>query len=544
MQAMSDMELLQEYAFRSAEEAFATLVSRYVDLVYSAALRYGGNHHQAQEITQAVFVILARKARSLSSNTILAGWLFQTTRLTAANFLRTEIRRTRREQEAYMQSTPDDHSTELWQQLAPVLNDAIAGLGEKDRNAVVLRFLQGKDFKEVGVALGATEEAAQMRVGRALEKLRKIFAKRGVVLSAAALGGIMAAQATQAAPSGLAASVAAGAVHGTTLTTSTLTLVKGTLNVMAWTKTQFALGAGVLVLLACQYYENSTQARQLAAAREDLRGRSEALSAEESRIAELEQQTTAIAEIRNGQEADLAQLRARRASIPNVAGTSPSGVPTTLLSASLQDPDAREYLRRQMVNDCRNRYARFFRESKVDPEVAETLIQKGGDYSMKNLDAIAAFTEGRISAEAAVQAEAETVRDGSNQVCQALGEAGAAKFEEYLKSRPGEVLMAQLDERLTWVYGLNADQRARMSEIFRTEPPEVMKSLVGELTVAALVYPDKLNRWFESQTEVNRDILQKGAGFLNPDQLEIIELMQRSNLSTQKRNVLQLLRKQ
>jgi hypothetical protein len=197
-----------------------------------------------------------------------------------------------------------------------------------------------------------------------------------------------------------------------------------------------------------------------------------------------------------------------------------------------------------MVNDCRNRYARFFRESKVDPEVAETLIQKGGDYSMKNLDAIAAFTEGRISAEAAVQAEAETVRDGSNQVCQALGEAGAAKFEEYLKSRPGEVLMAQLDERLTWVYGLNADQRARMSEIFRTEPPEVMKSLVGELTVAALVYPDKLNRWFESQTEVNRDILQKGAGFLNPDQLEIIELMQRSNLSTQKRNVLQLLRKQ
>jgi hypothetical protein len=333
-------------------------------------------------------------------------------------------------------------------------------------------------------------------------------------------------------------------VHGTTLTTSTLTLVKGTLNVMAWTKTQFALGAGVLVLLACQYYENSTQARQLAAAREDLRGRSEALSAEESRIAELEQQTTAIAEIRNGQEADLAQLRARRASIPNVAGTSPSGVPTTLLSASLQDPDAREYLRRQMVNDCRNRYARFFRESKVDPEVAETLIQKGGDYSMKNLDAIAAFTEGRISAEAAVQAEAETVRDGSNQVCQALGEAGAAKFEEYLKSRPGEVLMAQLDERLTWVYGLNADQRARMSEIFRTEPPEVMKSLVGELTVAALVYPDKLNRWFESQTEVNRDILQKGAGFLNPDQLEIIELMQRSNLSTQKRNVLQLLRKQ
>jgi hypothetical protein len=98
-----------------------------------------------------------------------------------------------------------------------------------------------------------------------------------------------------------------------------------------------------------------------------------------------------------------------------------------------------------------------------------------------------------------------------------------------------------MDERLTWVYGLNADQRARMSEIFQAEPPEVMKGLVGELTVAVLVYPEQLNRWFERQSEVNRDILQKGA--LTPDQLEIIELMLRSNLSTQKRNVLKLLRK-
>ena len=133
------------------------------------------------------------------------------------------------------------------------------------------------------------------------------------------------------------------------------------------------------------------------------------------------------------------------------------------------------------------------------------------------------------------------MRDGSNQVCQALGEAGLAKFEEYLKSRPAGVLMNQMDERLTWVYGLNADQRTRMSEIFRAEPPEVMKGLVGELTVAALVYPDKLNQWFERQTEVNQDILQKCG--LTADQLEIIELMLRSNLSTQKRNVLKLLRK-
>jgi RNA polymerase sigma factor (sigma-70 family) len=102
MLAMDDMALLQEYALRNSEEAFATLVSRHIDLVYSAALRHVGNHHQAQEITQAVFVILARKARSLSPKTVLPGWLFQTARLTAANHLRSEIRRARREQEAYM----------------------------------------------------------------------------------------------------------------------------------------------------------------------------------------------------------------------------------------------------------------------------------------------------------------------------------------------------------------------------------------------------------------------------------------------------------
>src|SRR5262245_59030157 len=175
MTELNDIELLREYALRNSEAAFATVVSRHVNLVYSAALRRVGNHHQAEEITQAVFVILARKAGSLSGRTVLPGWPFQTARLTAANYLRTELRRTRREQEACMQSPPDENPSDLWQQMAPALNDVIAGLSEKDRNAIVLRFLKGKDFKEVGVALGATEEAAQMRVGRALEKMRRLF---------------------------------------------------------------------------------------------------------------------------------------------------------------------------------------------------------------------------------------------------------------------------------------------------------------------------------------------------------------------------------
>src|SRR5215468_7630185 len=197
MSSMDDMQLLREYASRNSEEAFATLVSRHIDLVYSAALRHVGNHHQAQEISQAVFVILARKARSLSPATVLAGWLFRTARLTAANYLRTEIRRARREQEAYMQSNPSDNTGERWQEVAPALNDVIDSLREKERNAIVLRYLQGKNYRQVAAALGGSPEAAQMRVSRALEKMRKLFARRGIVTSAAALAGVMAAQGTQ-----------------------------------------------------------------------------------------------------------------------------------------------------------------------------------------------------------------------------------------------------------------------------------------------------------------------------------------------------------
>src|SRR4029077_5136182 len=137
---------------------------------------------------------------------------------------------------ACMQSDPNDHTEESWQHVAPILNEIIGDLREKDRNAIVLRFFQGKDYRELAAVLGATEEAAQMRVSRALEKMRKMFARRGVVLSAAALGGVIAAEGTQAAPAGLAAMVTAGAVHGTALTASTLTLAARTLKIMAWTK--------------------------------------------------------------------------------------------------------------------------------------------------------------------------------------------------------------------------------------------------------------------------------------------------------------------
>jgi RNA polymerase sigma factor (sigma-70 family) len=250
MQELDDNALLREYVEHHSEAAFAELVARHVDKVYSTAWRHTRNPHQAGEITQAVFVILAQKAGKFGGGVVLSGWLYQTARLTAVTLLRGEIRRARREQEALMQMFQNENESDHWRHIAPLLDDALARLGEKDRHAVVLRFFDGKSFGEVGAALGGSEDAAKMRVSRALEKLRKFFAKRGVTLTAAAIAGAVSTNSVHAAPVGLAATITATALKGSTVAASTLTLVKGTMKTMTWMKIKFAIGVGAIALLA------------------------------------------------------------------------------------------------------------------------------------------------------------------------------------------------------------------------------------------------------------------------------------------------------
>ncbi len=251
MSDVSDMELLWDYERQGSEPAFAALVQRHVNLVYSVAFRHTGIAAHAEEITQAVFVILARKAGSLRAGTILEGWLHETTRLTALSFRRGERRRQFREQEAYMQSTQQESAeTSTWNQLAPLLDEALARLGKKDRDAVMLRFFKDQSLREVSAALNITEAAAQSRVHRAVEKLRRFLMKRGVVMPAAILTTVMAANSVQAAPVALATSVTVvAAAKGTAASASTLTLIQGALKIMAWTKVKTAVMVGACVLL-------------------------------------------------------------------------------------------------------------------------------------------------------------------------------------------------------------------------------------------------------------------------------------------------------
>jgi uncharacterized protein (TIGR03435 family) len=246
-----DMALLREYARLNSEEAFATLVSRHVNLVYSVALQEVHDPHLAEEITQAVFIILARKADSLNAKTILAGWLCRTARYASANALTIQRRRQQREQEACMQSVLNESEPDAWTQIDPLLGGAMKQLGQKDHDAVVLRFFEGKSFQEIGTAFGASENAAKKRVAYALEKLRKYFSKHGVSSTTAILAGAISANSVQAAPVTLAKSVTAVAIaKGAAASGSTLTLIKGALKIMAWSKMKTAIVASAIILLA------------------------------------------------------------------------------------------------------------------------------------------------------------------------------------------------------------------------------------------------------------------------------------------------------
>ena len=250
---MDDMTLLKAYAEEGSEEAFAALVSRHLNLVYCAALRRVRDPQLAEDISQVVFIILARKAASLRRETILSGWLYRTTRHAVADSLKSQLRRRQREQEAVMEPPNEPEANETaWQAIAPVLDDALAALGEKDRNAIILRFFENKSFRQIGLALGLNEDSARMRVSRAVEKLRSLLLQKKAPVAAGTLADLLATYSvTAAAPGALAATITkAAAAKGVAASGSVMTILKGTLKIMAWTKIKTAALAGAVALLA------------------------------------------------------------------------------------------------------------------------------------------------------------------------------------------------------------------------------------------------------------------------------------------------------
>ncbi|HKQ39323.1 MAG TPA: sigma-70 family RNA polymerase sigma factor, partial [Verrucomicrobiae bacterium] len=232
---MDDWELIQQFR-KGSDGAFGELVKRYVNMVYSSALRQVGQPQLAEEVSQAVFLLLARKATSFRSSVILAGWLFRTTRFIASRTLRSETRRKTREQEAFQMQQDLSSPDNSWRTLAPVIDEALDDLNEADRNAVLLRFMDDKTFRDTGAALGVSEDAAKKRVTRALDKLREFFRRRGFAISTVALAGALAQNLTSAAPAGLPEQISLAAAKLSPTAVGT------------WPWTLFKITAGLAVL--------------------------------------------------------------------------------------------------------------------------------------------------------------------------------------------------------------------------------------------------------------------------------------------------------
>ncbi len=267
---MEDWQLLQEYALRGTQRAFAELVARHINMVHSAAMRQVHDKHLAEDVSQAVFIILAKKANSIPSGALVSAWLLKAVRYASANALRMRSRRVRHETKAgeFMRArwgrfgTPFDNSAEenidamQWREIAPLLDEALDKLRKGDREAIILRYFEQRSLRDVGAALGVSEEAAKKRVTRAVATLREVIrTKTGgkVLVSITLMTTLLAANAVEAAPAHLSPVVAVSALSGTdgsfaSASALPMDIANSTTMLMAWAKMKW-VACGILLLI-------------------------------------------------------------------------------------------------------------------------------------------------------------------------------------------------------------------------------------------------------------------------------------------------------
>jgi RNA polymerase sigma factor (sigma-70 family) len=266
MEIKSDVQLLWHYATRGVDAAFTELVHRHTSLVYSAALRQVGSPESAADIAQNVFLGLARDAKALlprfAEEASLAGWLCRCTRNLSLNFRRDEFRRQSRKR-TIMDQLVTAHDDALdWEALGRVLDDAMSELNEPDYDLLVLRFYKSLDYRAVGAAMGLSDDAAQKRVNRALNKLRGLLSQRGIRTSTAALSMVIGANAVQAAPAGLAISISSAALAGAVTSTSTIIAATKTIAMTTLQKSLVAATVAVLATVEIQQARQSSELRR------------------------------------------------------------------------------------------------------------------------------------------------------------------------------------------------------------------------------------------------------------------------------------------
>ena len=441
-----DAELLRRYAATRAEAAFVELVRRHLDGVYSAALRrVGGDTHLAEDVAQQVFVALAQKAGQLSGHPVLAGWLHAATRHEAAHVVRHERRRKAREQEA---QTMHDMNSETapeadWSRVAPVLDEALDRLSETERTAVLLRFVERRPFGEIADALRLTEDAARMRVNRALDKLRGLLARRGVASTAAALSLALTNHVVAAAPASLASAVTGASLSAAPLGASAAASL---LSFMSTTKAIFGIAVvAIIAALGTATYE--VRARHvaeaaLAAPRQDY----DVLVAKRR---DLEQQTQAAEQDAARLKQAVADARAAQAA----AGTSQAAKAAAAWDPVAEGkvflarhPEVKQALIASKIAEIDFRYGALYKSLGLTPDQIEkfqSIMLASGSGGWVNRLLVPELKEMVFSI-----VDTDLAQNGTRRLRELLGDDGYRQFTEFNRVDSARQLAVQVASSL------------------------------------------------------------------------------------------------
>jgi RNA polymerase sigma factor (sigma-70 family) len=466
MQAKSDTQLLRDYAARGDEAAFRELVTRHTDFVFSAALRQVESSAVAGDLTQSVFTDLARKtaavAEKFSADASLAGWLHRSTRYAALNHLRDTQRRRTNERLAMEQLLTNSESDPDWEQIRPALDEALDSLGDADREVLLLRFFQKKDFRAVGLALGVSDDTAQKRVSRAVEQLREFFAKRKITVGAGGLVAAISANAVQAAPAGLAVTVTTVALSATALTTTLITTTK---TIVMTTLQKALVTATVAVLLGAGIYE----ARQAAQLREKVQALQQQQTPLAEQLQKLERQHEAATNQVAGLVEELAKAKKNPSEVLKLRGQVGALQQEKAITGSKSainkitaNPESRKALRDQQKMGMSGIYSELAKDLKLSPGQTAQFNDLLADHVMDNIDLITQALRDKNSPAEIDQIFAARESALQSKLLGLVGEEGLAKYQDYTKDLASTLTASQFAATLTGDKAATAEKQNQL----------------------------------------------------------------------------------
>lgn len=530
-----DAELLSQFirqpAAPAGQDAFTSLVERHLNLVYSAALRQVRAPQLAEEISQSVFTQLARHAATLQRGTILPAWLHQVTHHAAIDVVRREARRQAREQIACEMTQLMDDNAADWTQIEPLLDQAVQSLDEPDRAAILLRYFENRSLREVGAALGASEDAAQKRVTRALARLREYFVKNKIAAPAAGLAGVISAHAVQAAPAGLSAAIASASLASTALSTAaSLTTAK----IIAMTTLQ---KAAVGLALAAAVVTVAYQHRQVS----QLRAENQTLAQAQAHEAALTAQIKQLEQERDHASNALALVKAENASLAK----RPSDVlklrnevgqlrdknaqlgATTPLSKMTATPEARQLVRDQQRVGMGMIYKQFAQQLKLTPDQTDKFNDLLADHIMANIDQVtAAIRDKTPPAQLGQTLDQENAALQQN-IQDLLGSDALTQYQDYTKNLLANLTAAQFQDSLT---GSDDEKKAKADQLRQAIEQQTQSALAAAglpadfqtvpiLNFVNIASEQQGNQDVKLLGDIYQGVIANAGSYLSPDEI-------------------------